>query len=217
MHFDASVDEVDDPVIRHARTGIQAGLAVAIKSKGCVSDFYDQFRMSRMMIDFTDSALDHAEVGLGLGTARHAERLLIANDKTGWKGLAKLMVCEANGKRVIALLRRHFNDLPANELNVLALEPSLVRQTVVLFARPAPAIGLGQGMCSCSTGHDPILPSESDVKVHAEFVRMRPDAQGVDLIFPLVFDPVMDHIRSEHVARQQKIVVLFQCVAGVIQ
>src|SRR5262245_51645470 len=42
--------------------------------------------------------------------------------------------------------------------------------------------------------------SQSNIEVHAELIRMRPDADRIDLVFTLVFDPVVNHIGGKNVA-----------------
>src|SRR5256885_11872700 len=39
----------------------------------------------------------------------------------------------------------------------------------------------------------------SNVKIHAKLKRMRPHADGIDLVLLLVLDPVMNHVRGEDV------------------
>src|SRR3954463_8418582 len=66
-----------------------------------------------------------------------------------------------------------------------------------------------------------VIPSSpggrSNIEVHAEFVRVRAHADGVDLVFALVLDPVVDHVRGEHVAGEQEVVVVFERVAGGVE
>ena len=46
---------------------------------------------------------------------------------------------------------------------------------------------------------------------------MRPHPDRIHLVFPLVFDPVMDHIRSKDIAFEQEVVVPLQLVERLIQ
>src|SRR5262249_34750696 len=41
---------------------------------------------------------------------------------------------------------------------------------------------------------------QSNIEVHAELIRMRADADRIDLVFSLVFDPVVDHVGGKNVA-----------------
>ena len=56
-----------------------------------------------------------------------------------------------------------------------------------------------------------------DVVVHRELVRMRPHTQGVDLVLPLVPNPLPNHVLGEDVAAEQVLVVGFQGVDRLLQ
>lgn len=57
----------------------------------------------------------------------------------------------------------------------------------------------------------------SNIKIHAKFIRMRPHSDRVDFVVALVANPVVNHVRSEHVAGQEEIVVFFQGVECLVQ
>src|SRR6266404_7318697 len=58
---------------------------------------------------------------------------------------------------------------------------------------------------------------KSDVVVHRELERMWPQSQRLNLALTLVIGPAFDQLRSEYIALQQKLVVVFQSVQRIIQ
>ena len=51
-----------------------------------------------------------------------------------------------------------------------------------------------------------------DVVIEVKLVRMRAQADGIDLLFSLVVEPGFDHVASEHIAAQQERVIAFERV-----
>src|SRR6266508_2567069 len=56
-----------------------------------------------------------------------------------------------------------------------------------------------------------------DVEVQREFVRVRAQADGVELVDPLVLDPGVDDVLSEHAALQQEAVVVLERVQDFLE
>ena len=59
--------------------------------------------------------------------------------------------------------------------------------------------------------------AKSDVVVHLELVRVRAEADRVDLVRPLVLDPGLDEVLGEHVALGQVLVVALEPVEDSVQ
>ena len=66
-------------------------------------------------------------------------------------------------------------------------------------------------------GADFICLGKLNVVVHRELERMRPQPQRLNLALTFVIDPSFDQLRSENIALQQKLVVVFQRVQRVIE
>src|SRR3954451_17756371 len=58
---------------------------------------------------------------------------------------------------------------------------------------------------------------DSDVVVHRELVRVRPQTDRVDLVLPLVLDPGLDQVGGEHPAVDQVLVVGLEVVEDGVQ
>jgi hypothetical protein len=59
--------------------------------------------------------------------------------------------------------------------------------------------------------------AQSDVVVERELVRVRAEADGVDLVRPLVLDPRLDDVGGEDPALEQELVVVLQVVEDGLQ
>src|ERR1700756_2664781 len=51
-----------------------------------------------------------------------------------------------------------------------------------------------------------------NIKVQGKFPRVRPQADGVDLVLPLVLDPALDEVAREDVALEEPVVALLEVV-----
>lgn len=60
---------------------------------------------------------DHGEIGFGFGIWSKRERQLCANVEAFAEHPSQLLLEEANGRRVPALLRCHFDELPIEQLD----------------------------------------------------------------------------------------------------
>ena len=68
-----------------------------------------------------------------------------------------------------------------------------------------------------ATGHRRPPGYRLYVVIEEELVRMRPQFNGVDLLFGFVLHPHVDGILGEHVALEQKFVVALQGIEGLFQ
>ncbi len=143
-HFDAFVDEIDDPVILDAGTGIEAGFSLAIETEGGVGHFQDEQRRARVAgADVvTDGAGDDGNVGFGVGVETQDEGHLRAHQEIG-EGLLKGLLGQKNSCGVCVFELRHVKNLSVDQFNALGIEESPVGHLIIFSTGEAMESGLG--------------------------------------------------------------------------
>src|SRR5262249_20705231 len=57
----------------------------------------------------------------------------------------------------------------------------------------------------------------SDIEIQGKFIRMGSESEGIDFLLAFVPDPRLDHVVGEHLALQEKLVVVLEMVQRLFQ
>src|SRR6266571_166299 len=80
VHFDAAIDQIHDPVLGNAESGVQTPLGVAVVAQRAVRDLDDQQGGSGVVVTIVSNCpTDNRDIGLGFGGGPESERELHAD------------------------------------------------------------------------------------------------------------------------------------------
>ena len=134
--LEGALDEVDDPVVGHARARVEAGLVPAVELEARLRNLEDQYRPRRMgdqVVAGTTGNDCHVRFRLRVVVERHGE--LAVDMPASPEGPAQGGDREADSRRVRRSLRLAHDEEAVDQLQALArLEEAQLRQPLVLDA-----------------------------------------------------------------------------------
>src|SRR3989442_4316273 len=120
MDLESPIDEVDDPIVRHAGAGVEAALHVPVECQARLRDLHDERRPRGMgLAVVAPTAGYHGEVGLWLGFVIEGDRGADADDPVGAESVPQGLLGEADGGFVWAPLRLGDDQLAGDQLDRL--------------------------------------------------------------------------------------------------
>src|SRR3989442_3238443 len=138
MDLESPIDEVDDPIVRHAGAGVGAARTGPVECQARLRDLHDERRPRGMgLAVVAPTAGYHGEVGLWLGFVMEVDRGADADDPVGAESVPQGLLGEADGGFVWAPLRLGDDQLAGDQLDRLVLvEDAELHEPVVLLPRP---------------------------------------------------------------------------------
>lgn len=141
MHFEDTIDEVHDPVITQAGSGIKAALDPAVEPQARIGDLYNEGSHGGVSGDIVAGpAGDDGHVWLGLRVVVEGQRRVQARMPSNPECRGEHLTDMGNNRGVGTALRFSDDKQPAEELEALAYEHAEIDEPLVFH--PAPATSL---------------------------------------------------------------------------